>query len=361
MMKTAKRTALLTAAVLCLTGCSSRPQQPEPEPAATTADTAAFTAPKTTSAPVSSETQKETTQPAPAQFSYNPHLYSPKIAELIPQEYWDSLYNLCDALRKGKSAFACASLAAYDWATDGVTLGNLLPAACMMINVEIPDPASRFADGTGRIYYRTSPEEFLTREAEFEETVTEILNTYLEPDDTAFERCLKLYDYMESNFTYQSVPEDSIDGSQYYALMHQSGVCVDLSGAYAFLLRQAGIDALVFNIFEPEMCHAWVYAVLNGQGYHIDPTWALKSGDEPLALDYFMMTDEHRRTDGCPLNDVGISLLPGFFANNSELTFPANDDRYETGYYTEFQELDEVHKILRYTDLYGERCEIRYE
>ena len=35
-------------------------------------------------------------------YEFNPHVYSPTIAQEIPQDYWDSFYNLCDALRNGE-------------------------------------------------------------------------------------------------------------------------------------------------------------------------------------------------------------------------------------------------------------------
>ena len=63
-------------------------------------------------------------------YSFNPHLYVKTFSEDIPQEYWDSFYNLCDALRVGETTFACASEEAYKWATDPSVLNALFPAAC---------------------------------------------------------------------------------------------------------------------------------------------------------------------------------------------------------------------------------------
>ena len=32
-------------------------------------------------------------------FEFNPHVYSAQLAKTVPQEHWDALYSLCDALR----------------------------------------------------------------------------------------------------------------------------------------------------------------------------------------------------------------------------------------------------------------------
>ena len=64
-------------------------------------------------------------------FEFNPHVYSEKLSESYSEEYWESFYNLCDALRLGEDTFECASQEVYEWCTDDVTLGELFPAACM--------------------------------------------------------------------------------------------------------------------------------------------------------------------------------------------------------------------------------------
>ena len=51
-------------------------------------------------------------------------------------EYWDSLYNIIDALRAGAGSFDCASQEAYDWCMDVTTLANLVPAACLAITIK---------------------------------------------------------------------------------------------------------------------------------------------------------------------------------------------------------------------------------
>lgn len=356
-MNRKKMMCILLAAGL-LTGCRAKPEQSAPE---TTELSAAETTAENATEP---ETQTETTATAaaPEPYTFNPHLYSPKLSAEIPQDHWDSFYHLCDALRKGEDTFACSSQAAYDFATDPSVLAHLLPPACMKVTGESSDQTVPFENGTGRIFYNMPAADYVKRQAEFEELVTDVLNQYLEPDDDDYEKCLKLYNYMESNYVYEDFPNGCGDGAYYYTFMTHKGVCDELSGVYMYLLMQAGVEALEIGCEDSVMAHAWTYVILDGKGYHIDPTWALMSYNDTdrLSLEYFMMTDEHRMNDNCSVEDLTVDLLPQYWANQSSLTFPASDDRYYAKDYAVLDSLDEQNKIMHYTDMYGESHVLHY-
>ena len=78
----------------------------------------------------------ESSETAAELYEFNPHIYPSIIADEIPSEYWDSLYNMIDALRAGAGSFDCASQEAYDWCMDVTTLANLVPAACLAITIK---------------------------------------------------------------------------------------------------------------------------------------------------------------------------------------------------------------------------------
>ena len=102
------------------------------------------------------------------EYEFNPHIYVEKFAPEIPQDYWESFYNLCDALRAGEPTFECSSQAAYNWATDSVTLGELFPAACVKVKGVSNDGTIAYENGVGRIYYQIPVEEFVQRQSDFE-------------------------------------------------------------------------------------------------------------------------------------------------------------------------------------------------
>ena len=315
----------------------------------------------------SSVTSSEASHTEPSQielYEFNPHLYSALLAREIPQDHWDSLYNLCDALREGRDTFECSSKEAYEWCMDSSTLANMIPPACLNISGKSPDGTVSYENGVGRIYYRESAEAYKARQAEFEQMVVDILNSTLEKDDDEFEKCLKLYDYMESNYNYDDDGrEDGVnsDGFVYHTLRTHEGHCIDFSGVYCYLLRQAGVEAISVGCMDG-VDHEWTYVLINGKGYYIDPTWSLKStrDTEDLYLDYFMMTDKIRTDTGCPVDDLNVQMLPSWRLRDSSLSVSATDDSYYAGNYAVFKSLDEEKKILYYIDAEDKEQQISY-
>ena len=311
------------------------------------------------------ETSETATEPAVqlVPFEFNPHVYTAKVAERIPQDHWDALYNLCDALRAGENTFECASQEAYDWSTDISTLCDLFPAAGYKIEAHSDDGSPAFENGIGKISYKMPVEDFLIREQEFEDLIEDIINSNVESDDTEYERALKLYLYVAKNFTYDENNEVTDDNFVYSTFMSKRGVCVNFASVYAYLLLQVGIDAVSVGIFETDMCHSWTYAVINGKGYHIDTTWALSTcyGMDSVYLDYFLMSDDDRIEDGCLVRDLTIQLFPEFWLNRTSVEMKATDDTYNVRYYCYFVSLDEENKILHYKDMYDEMHELHYD
>ena len=316
---------------------------------------------QTAASDITTSSQIETTASEP--FEFNPHVYSGKIAERIPQDYWDAFYNLCDALRKGEDTFGCSSQEAYNWATDVSVLCDLFPPAGAKIEGKSTDGSPAYENGTGKIHYNMPVEDFLKRESDFEVLITDILNSTIEKDDTEYERALKLYLYVAKNYVYDYSLIENLSNDENYVFAcfkEKKGQCVNFASVYAYLLLQAGIDAVSYRIYE-ELCHAWTYAVIDGKGYHIDTTWALQAdGIEGVYLDYFMMSDKERIADGCTLTDPNVTLLPECSVNKTNVKFDAKDGQYCIRNYCRFVSLDEEKKIVHYTDLYGEPKEFCY-
>lgn len=316
---------------------------------------------QTAASDITTSSQTETTASEP--FEFNPHVYSGKIAERIPQDYWDAFYNLCDALRKGEDTFGCSSQEAYNWATDVSVLCDLFPPAGAKIEGKSTDGSPAYENGTGKIHYNMPVEDFLKRESDFEVLITDILNSTIEKDDTEYERALKLYLYVAKNYVYDYSLIENLSNDENYVFAcfkEKKGQCVNFASVYAYLLLQAGIDAVSYRIYE-ELCHAWTYAVIDGKGYHIDTTWALQAdGVDGIYLDYFMMSDKERIADGCTLTDPNVTLLPECSVNKTNVKFDAKDGQYCIRDYCKFVSLDEEKKIVHYTDLYGEPKEFCY-
>ena len=300
----------------------------------------------------------------PESFEFNPHVYSPTLAQEVPQEHWDAFYNLCDALRKGEPTFECKSREAYEFATSVSTLASFFPAACLMVTGESDDGSVPFENGVGKIYYQMPVDDFVKREAEFEKLVVDILNDNLETDDTDFEKCLKLYLYIANNYEYSDDQEFDGDAAFYRTFITKKGMCVDFGAVYGYLLLQLGIDALDIGCNDEYMSHAWTYVVVGDKAYHIDTTWALNSGEEVstgVNLEYFMMSDDDRINDGCSLDNLQMQALPQFFLSNSKIKLIVADESYSFPECCEFVSLDEEKKIVHYLDFEGKQCEMKYD
>lgn len=284
-------------------------------------------------------------------YAFKAHLYSPLLSKYYSKEWWDSLYHLCDALREGRDTFACASQEIYDWCMDEVTLAHMFPAACMAVTGKSNDGTVPFENGIGRIYYNIPPEEFAARQAEFETLIEDLLNSVLEPDDTEFEKSLKLYAYMAANFTYGDITIDG-EGFTYTALRNKQGICEHLSAVYTYLLLQVGVDALAIGCFDG-VDHAWTYMIVDGEGYHTDPTFALHGPQEPLYLTYFLDTEEERIEQGMVMDDLTAAMIPGYWLSYTETSLPAASETYACLHWKEFVSLDEEQKMLYYDDAAG--------
>lgn len=308
-----------------------------------------------------SETETSATE-TKGKFEFNPHVHSDHLAKTVDQDKWDALYNLIDALRAGENTFKCASEEAYKWATDITVLCCTFPAAGLQIDAKSSDGSPAFENGTGKFTYRTSVEDWLKREADFEEQIADIINSNVETDDTDYEKALKLYLYIANNYTYEyDVVED--DNYIYKTFKRKTGQCVNFGGFYAYLLMLVGVDAEGVGTSEG-MNHAWTYVTINGKGYHIDTTWALKSchpETDDIYLDYFLMSDDDRNNDGCFVSDLTVDILPGYWANRTPVPYTATDNKYHLRYNCFFKSLDEENKILHYIDGDGNAQEFKYD
>lgn len=352
-MKSKKTIALVLASMILISGCSAKTDI-QSEPAVTSSS-------ETTIEPIKFDETSETTAEK-AKFEFNPHVYSAQLGKSVSKEKWDALYNLCDALRAGETTFKCESEEAYKWAMDDTVLCCLFPAAGLKVDTKMEDGSPAFENGTGKIHYKMDIQEYLKRQADFEVLILDMINSSVEKDDTDYEKALKLYLYVAENFTYEHEVEE-VDNYVYKTFTRKKGQCINYAAVYAYLLLQVGVDALPAGTFDG-LCHAWTYVVINGKGYHIDTTWALRSeypGIESVYLDYFMMSDAERDADNCLVKGLTVDILPGYWVSNQDVSYKAEDNHYNLRSLCRFVKLDEENKILHYIDMEDKPHEFHYD
>lgn len=112
-----------------------------------------------------------------------------------------------------------------------------------------------------------------------------------------YDRELVLHDALVNNCTYNK-DGDGLIHSAYGALVQKVAVCDGYSRAFAYLLRQAGIECTIAHGSSRGEGHAWNMAKINGSWYHVDVTWADPVSDTPsLYHAYFNVTEERIKED----------------------------------------------------------------
>lgn len=148
--------------------------------------------------------------------------------------------------------------------------------------------------------YSVQPEEAEKMQAEIEEETDKILSG-LSAGAGDYEIVKHIHDSIVLRCRYT---EGSDHGDDVYGcLVRGEGICQAYSRAFAYLCAEAGITALTVEGVADEL-HMWDLAEMDGEFYHIDPTW-----DDPdredlpdyISYDYFGIGDERikelRQTD----------------------------------------------------------------
>ena len=286
-------------------------------------------------------------------YSFNPHVFPSKLYVVYGEERQKAFFNLCDALRAGKDSFECSSQEIYDWCFREDIIKEFFPAAQDCICK--CDDESGYCDGIGKIRYCVPKLAFLEKERNFENDITEVLRTHVRKDYSDFEKCLALYDYIEKNYEYDYEELDVIDSGDmeefeaknygtYKTFMEKKGVCDEISGLYDYLLLQCGVDALKYTgtTVEKEK-HAWSYVMIDGNGYHVDPTWGITND---MCLGYFMMPSNVREQVF-----LTRTVKPTYFGDNydaDDVEFEAEDDRYAPLRKGNYVDYDLKRKVVLY-------------
>ena len=300
-------------------------------------------------------------------YVFNTHVCSDRDAQMLGEDKREAFYNLCDALVNGNDTFRCDNKEAFIWATRPQFVDYFFPPASNCIK-----PLS-YHDGVGRIEYLVPVDEFLDRVNAFEAEIEGVLNSTVSPEYSDFEKALILYDYMCQNYTYDY---DILDKERrgvvkpYRAFENKSGICLELSGLYSYLLLQCGIQADFMRggegiiIDKDRNGHQWSFARINGMDYHIDPTYGLSKPDKCngyTRLGFFLMSDTARQKRGkFDPEYYNLNAIKGEMNDNS--MYKATDERYAELWRGYLVDLDTENNIVYYCDVKtGEQKEFYYD
>lgn len=358
-----KRKTIIAAMMCCIlfTACSGRGSSQQANLGESVGEASAI---EESAAPVAATEASSEAEPEEESYTFNPCVYPKKLYDAYGPEEWDTFSNLCNALEAGEDTFKASSREAYEWCFSGGPLKDYFPVARFAAYGDFLDG---YSDGVGKIKYEIPKEEFMKKQKEFEQLVADILKENVRKDYTDFEKCIALYEYMVTNYTYDW-DEYAVNDSgeindlpagtygSYRTFMDKKGICDDLSSVYNYLLLQCGVEAVKYEGGTGADSHAWSYVTIDGVGYFIDPTWGIH-GEGVHDLDYFMMTEAEREPD---FGDTLCPVMYYYDHKNQNVDFSAKDDRYSLLRGGDFVSLDTENKILHYT-VDGEAREFHYE
>lgn len=166
-----------------------------------------------------------------------------------------------------------------------------------------------------------------------EKAVEEILELIPEGADE-FQRELILHDELLSRCTYDQATAAAPDPAAssvtafnaYGALVVGKAVCEGYSRAMQLLLERAGIQSTVVTGFdEKKQPHMWNLVTIDGQNYHLDPTW--DDSEDLLRHTYFNITTKDLTlTHSLDGENIGVDTCTAENANYYRRTGNYIDD-----------------------------------
>jgi len=199
--------------------------------------------------------------------------------------------------------------------------------------------------------YTMPPEEVEAARIQYDAEIAYIVSL-LEGSMSDMEIALFVHDYFAASFSY----DNSMKVYDAYGLFNtRTGVCQAYSLAYAAVLRECGIDAVM--ITSEDMNHAWNLIKINGSWYHVDLSYDDPSPDRTgLVLhDNFLLSDDAVRVNHNGWESI-IRCRSALYDNAYWKAVSSKMTRIDGSWYY----IDEEESALVRSDYTGLRKEILY-
>lgn len=154
------------------------------------------------------------------------------------------------------------------------------------------------------IKYRYSKSQIGDMKNLLDKKVEEIINKYIKPGISDYEKELAVHDYIVLNSVYDSenVKKNTIEPvshTAYGLLINKIGVCDGYARAVMLILNKVGVETKYVEGTADGVSHGWNIVKIDGKYYQLDPTW-----DDPtpnvegyVSHAYFNITDEEIAKD----------------------------------------------------------------
>ena len=279
-------------------------------------------------------------------FTFNPKVTSQFMLDVYGQAKVDAWNSLVDAVIAGEDSFECVDKHTYLW-----MMADFPDRYFPVLNDIVKTPDNYLditVNGTAPIEYKVPKEEAARMIEDFKQIVEDIINRNVRPEYNDFEKALALYNYFAETYVYDWDTASQVESSPsavnyteaYRLLKTKTGICCEISKAYSYLLMQLGMEATTVT----EGKHEWSFIKLNGNYYHVDPTWVL---EDWYSLNYFLMTDDHRHDQGG--YDPSKFVYVGDYHLDETPDYSASDDSFSSMWNCHVTSFDPETKTLEYT------------
>ena len=276
------------------------------------------------------EIPEESPQKQTGHYVFQPLVCSVYMEEVFGKAMCETWGHLVGAVMAGENTFACPDQHTYDW-----VMGQF-PERCFPVLKDLIDYAwdreNSVKDGVASFTWKVSPEEAAARIAAFAAQIEGILNEALEDDYSDFEKVLALYLYFSDHYAYdydmygRTYTDPFAEVSSLRFFETGAGICQEIATAYSYLLMQAGVEATTMSgkrTFDNES-HEWSYVRINGEDYHVDPTYVIS---DKGSLSYLMMTDTQRfAADG--YDSASFYITSNYSRENPHPDYAATDETF---------------------------------
>ena len=285
-------------------------------------------------------------------YKFNPNVISEEYKTIYGEEIDEEFFSFCDAILKKEKIFPCRSQERF---YQLLSISNsCFPIAQELINKE----KSSFNAGICHFVYRYSDEKLDELILAFEEKVTDVIRLAVPYDEPDYIKAMELFTAVANKDAYDDsyTLEESLKLRSYRSIMEDIGICQEIEAEYIYYLLQVGIDAFPCSSLNADQseAHEWTMVKLEGNYYHMDPTYAI---NYPNSLYFFGMDDIQREYYGdYPKENYTYA------ASDVLSDCTATDRRFEKMWLAEKYEIDHIgRKIVITENNTGNRCEYDFE
>ena len=229
-------------------------------------------------------------------YIYNAFMLSEESLQLMGNDFADFYVGFVDAFLNYRSEIECPEKRFAEMLSSVIYYDFPLYSAC----AEPIEYVKHYDAKAGKLslVYKYDAQTHADIIAQFMEAANTLLAD-ASPDKTDVENAKSIYHALCTSVTYDYSALTEFERKEnYYAYLHNSGVCITFANVYNQLLSQVGIKTTLAHCDHPETVgHVWSVVTLDGEQYFCDPTYELNY-DSGAGYYFFGMNYADRIADG---------------------------------------------------------------